>query len=138
MDFSKCYNIIDCIINMYVFLCCTIVVQYAALLFCWVATILILHFYRIFVFLELFRMRLLCCHLKPKPWIQENCIQNCDLFTGEQQVWLKFYPQHDHYFQLNSKGSRMRIILQTWCACMASTFCITFSIHSAYINFNKC
>ena len=77
----------------------------------------------------------ICCHSKLKLWIQKNCIQNCDLFTGEYGG--KFYSQHDHTITTNNKGSLMCTILQTWCACMASTFCITFNIRSVYISFNN-
>jgi len=37
--------------------------------------------------IEIFACVLICCYSKLTLWIQENCMQNSFLFTGEQQVW---------------------------------------------------
>ena len=123
---------------MYVFPCCTIAVQYAALLFCWFATILILHFYRVFVLLELF---LHASYLLP---FKTKTMDSRKLYTELWFVYRRTKNMGENsirsmitLLQLNNKGSRMHTILQTWCAYMASTFYITFSIRSTYISFNK-
>ena len=38
-----------------------------------------------------FCMHFICCYSKLTLWIQEHCMQNSALFTGEQQVWAEFY-----------------------------------------------
>ena len=88
-----------------------------------------------------FCMHLICCYSNLTLWIQEHCMPNSALFAGKQQVWAEFYSQHDYSIATNRRGSSNShtwTILQTWCAYLDSTFCITFSTNSAYISFNNC
>ena len=104
---------------------------------CWFDNILVLHVYISFSNWN-FACILIYCHSKLTLWIQEHCMQTSALFIGDQQGWAEFYSQHDHPIALHKRGSRTWTILQTWCAYMDSTSCITFSTNFAYISFNNC